>query len=85
MSPYIEPSSAPSYRASIPEAPVTEEYPAHVPPPNSQLVNSGLAYTTYAPTSDAPYGTEKDGWAEKHQNQTVSTSDGSLHIHLSKR
>ncbi len=71
MSPYIECPAGPRYRPSIPEAPITEKYKAHVPPENSQLKNSGLAYATYAPTSESPHGTEKDDWAEKHQHQTV--------------
>ncbi|EXJ60691.1 hypothetical protein A1O7_04844 [Cladophialophora yegresii CBS 114405] len=71
MSPYIEEPACPAHRVSIPEAPVTERYKAHVPPDDSQLKNSGLVYTTYAPTSESPHGTVKDDWAEKHQHQTV--------------
>lgn len=87
MSPYIEdraephPQSEPTsarHRISIPEAPITVEYPAHSPPANSKLVNSGVVQATFAPTSDAPYGTEKEGWAEKHQHQTVPLPETSL-------
>ena len=72
MSPYIECPAGPRYRVSIPEAHITEQYKAHVPPANSELVNSGVVQATYAPTSDAPHGTTKDDWAEEHQHQTVS-------------
>ncbi len=73
MSPYIESPPGTKQRVSIPEAPITEQYKAHTPPADSKLVNSGVVQTTFAQTSDAPCGTEKDGWAEKHQHQTVSS------------
>ena len=73
MSPYIECPASAKYQVSIPEAPVTEKYKAHVPPEGSLLENSGIVRATYAPTSEAPNGTEKDDWAEKHQHQTVSS------------
>lgn len=72
MSTYVEISAGPQHRISIPEAPITEQYKAHTPPADSKLVNSGLVQATFAPTADAPYGTEKDDWAKQHQHQTVS-------------
>ncbi|EXJ69905.1 uncharacterized protein A1O5_06978 [Cladophialophora psammophila CBS 110553] len=70
MSPYVECATI-AHRISIPEAPVTEKYKAHIPPPGGLLQNSGVVWATYAPSSDAPNGTVKNGWAEKHQHQTV--------------
>lgn len=78
MSPYIECPADPRQRVSIPVAAITEQYKAHAPPADSQLVNSGIAHTTYAPTSECPFGTTKGDWAEKHQHQTVSCSPRAL-------
>ena len=72
MNPDIECPAGPRQRVSIVEAPITEQYKAHVPPTDTRLINSGIVQTTYAPTSESPYGTTKDDWAEKHQHQTVS-------------
>ena len=69
---YSQSAATAMHRISIPEAPITEKYKAHIPPDGCLLQNSGVVRTTYAPTSDAPNGTVKDGWAEKHQHQTVS-------------
>lgn len=72
MPPSIECPTGPRQRVSIEEAPITEQYKAHAPPTDTKLVNSGIAQTTYAPTSECPFGTTKGDWAEKHQHQTVS-------------
>jgi hypothetical protein len=72
MSPYLESEGVDPETTYTESAPVTVTWRSHVPPLKPALAESGVARATYAPTQDAPYGTTKNDWAGKHQNETVS-------------
>jgi hypothetical protein len=79
MSPYIESVEPDEKQTHVSDAPVTEQWPSHVPPPRPVLRESGVARATYAPSQEHPHGTTKGNWAEYHKKDTVCTFDWTLH------
>lgn len=50
---------------------MTVEHKPYTPKHGEQLINAGTARATLAVSTESPNGTTEDGYAAKHQHQTV--------------
>ncbi|KAG6015087.1 hypothetical protein E4U41_004707 [Claviceps citrina] len=61
-----------SFQSGIPDVPVTVERPLFLQPDDGRpLPHIGTARANMAATHGHPQGTNKNNWAERHQNQSV--------------
>ncbi|KAL8881142.1 MAG: hypothetical protein Q9198_001596, partial [Flavoplaca austrocitrina] len=60
-----------TYVTAIQQQPITVEHKPYIPKYGAQLTDAGTARATVAVSNDSPNGTTEDGYAAKHQHQTV--------------
>ncbi|KAL8860755.1 MAG: hypothetical protein Q9178_002785 [Gyalolechia marmorata] len=59
------------YLTAIKQQPITVEHQPYTPKHGDQLSDAGTARATLAVSNESPNGTTEDGYAPKHQHQTV--------------
>jgi len=66
------------HRTAIPEKPITMQY-KDFPNEENSLHNNAVPRATIAATTEAPNGTQQDGWAEKENNRKRTVSQVSMY------
>lgn len=59
------------YITAIKQQPITVSHKPYTPKPFDRLHDAGTARATVAVSNESPNGTTEDGYALKHQHQTV--------------
>lgn len=64
-------TAKPDFATAVDSVPVTQQRPVHIPSSDSQLAYPGVPRANLAATTDSPQGTQQNGHAAKHADQTV--------------